>query len=48
MTFKDIICPVCGASCDDIRVDLTDNGLSSRTPARWAMPSSRRSSAITE
>ena len=27
MTFKNIICPVCGASCDDIQVDLTDNGL---------------------
>jgi formylmethanofuran dehydrogenase subunit B len=22
MTFKNIICPVCGASCDDIAVDL--------------------------
>lgn len=24
MTFKNIICPVCGASCDDIQVDLSD------------------------
>lgn len=27
MTFKNIICPVCGASCDDIQVDLTEDGL---------------------
>ena len=23
MTFKNIICPVCGASCDDIQVELS-------------------------
>ena len=27
MTFKNIICPVCGASCDDIQVDLTGDSL---------------------
>ena len=27
MTFKNIICPVCGASCDDIQVDLTGDAL---------------------
>lgn len=27
MTFKNIICPVCGASCDDIQVDLAKDAL---------------------
>jgi formylmethanofuran dehydrogenase subunit B len=27
MTFKNMICPVCGASCDDIQVDLGEKGL---------------------
>jgi formylmethanofuran dehydrogenase subunit B len=27
MTFKNVICPVCGASCDDIQVDLGEKGL---------------------
>ncbi len=27
MTIKNLICPVCGASCDDIQVDLGEKGL---------------------
>lgn len=27
MTFKNIICPVCGASCDDIQVDMAGDAL---------------------
>jgi len=27
MTFNNLICPVCGASCDDIAVDLNEDAL---------------------
>jgi len=34
MTFKNIICPVCGASCDDIQVDLGPGGLTTRNACK--------------
>jgi formylmethanofuran dehydrogenase subunit B len=34
MTQKNIICPVCGASCDDIQVDLTGEGLTTKNACK--------------
>ncbi len=34
MAFKNIICPVCGASCDDIQVELSENGMVTRNACK--------------
>ena len=34
MTFKNIICPVCGASCDDIQVEIAGGGIRVKNACR--------------
>lgn len=34
MTFKNIICPVCGASCDDIQVEIAGAGITVKNACR--------------
>jgi len=47
MSAKNIICPVCGASCDDIAVELSGDSITVKNACKMEMPSFRRSSAAT-
>ncbi|MBA2841028.1 hypothetical protein HNP87_001577 [Methanococcus maripaludis] len=43
-TFKDIVCPVCGSTCDDIEVeyDKEKKILLLETPVKWALLNLRK------
>lgn len=42
MIYKNIVCPVCGAACDDIQVEFGDGKIELKTHVRWEMPNFRK------
>jgi formylmethanofuran dehydrogenase subunit B len=42
MFFKNVVCPVCGAACDDIQVEFREGAIELKMYASWEMPNLRR------